>query len=213
MPKVGGSRSSGGGESRERVLLHPGPYLLALVFSQRKTGKSSGKRYLNCRFEVVGGRAKGVSFFDMISLDLNLPSTAKRWEMLSDACGVEEEFELGSWDEGNEREGDDNIRRLFRHVPFGAEVSQERDGQYINNRISRFIFRKAWRPEWAEWADQYLAAHPKQERPEDYQRGDPASNSPEDVGYPPDDGFGDSDEPGPPPPAADYSVDDDDIPF
>ena len=229
MPMVGGSDRGG---RRRDDLLAPGPYLLALVWFQRKTGRDSGRRYLRVKYQVIGGRAKGASFFDMISLDLSKPGTVTRWQIFSDAVGVQEPFELGSWEEDNEDEGDENLRRLFLRQPFGADVSKEKDGQYRNNRIQQFIFRKNWKDVWHEWAHEWQEAQAARSRraPEEGLE-DPEPNSPEDVGYTPaggdeysaGDGFRGGDEEfesaggadpdapaAPPPPFAD---DPDDIPF
>ncbi len=211
MARLGDRERSEGGGGRD--LLRPGTYLLALVWFQRREAKSgNGKQYLNCKFEVCGGRFMGKAFFTMVNLDLSRPGTVSRWQVWKDACGIEESgFELGG--DGNEeedQEGDDNIRRLFVGVPFAAEVRQETKGQYTNNDLGQFVFRKTWAEQWHVWADEWLAKRAARSRrpPESY-AGDPddaAEPAGGDEYQTDDDGFGD---PRPPPPPAD----DDDIPF
>lgn len=210
MARLGdrGRSSEGGG----RDLLRPGTYLLALVWFARRTAKGSGKPYLNCKFTVCGGRFAGKDFFTIVSLDLGKPGTVTRWQIWKDACGIEEsDFELGGeGDEELDAEGDENIRRLFMGVPFAAEVRQNTQGQYTNNELGQFVFRKNWHEQWHAWADEWLQkrAARSQRPPEDY-AGDPDDAEPEPAGgdeYQ-DDGFSEPNRP-PPPPA-----DDDDIPF
>lgn len=199
------------GPREQREALHPGQYLLALVWFGRKTSNNTGNRYLSCKFEVVGGRAKGQSFFSVMGLDLSKSGTVSRWQSYADACGVEGAFELGEYDEGTEDEGDQNIRALFLGVPFGAEVTKDYSGGYTNNGLGRYVFPRNWRPEWAEWANEYRQAREARStrRPED-DAGEPPSDA-----QPYDDGFGaGSDElPEAPPPALSYADEDDDIPF
>lgn len=219
MARLGdrGSRN----ESGERDLLRPGTYLLALVWFQRREARGSGKPYLNCKFEVCGGRLQGKSFFTMMSLDLSKPGTVTRWQIWKDACGIEESgFELGGWDdqgassEDQDAEGDDNIRRLFQGAPFAAEVRQSTQGQYTNNELGQFVFRKNWTDTWHAWADEWLQkrAARSQRAPEDYV-GD--ADEPEPAGGDTFDPYGSAEDDGfeqprrPPPPPAD----DDDIPF
>lgn len=209
MARLGdrGDRSEGGG----RDLLRPGTYLLALVWFARREAKTTGKPYLNCKFTVCGGRFAGKDFFTIISLDLSKPGTVTRWQIWKDACGITESgFELGGeGDEELDAEGDDNIRRLFLGAPFAAEVRQNTQGQYTNNELGQFVFRKNWHEQWHAWADEWLAkrAARSQRPPEDY-AGDP-DDAPEPAGGDEyhDDGFSEPNRP-PPPPA-----DDDDIPF
>ncbi len=222
MPRVGarGGPGGGGGGGRPRQLLRPGPYLLALASFQRKYGKASGNEYLSMRLKVVGGRSAGTSFFETFMVDLGKQGTLKRWEMYADACGIPKgtEFEVGSAADGTVEQGDEDILRLFRDVPFGAEVEIEYQGQYENNRLARFVFPKQWPAHWQSWADEYRAKQDARSRraPEDA-AGDPdaggddytpAGSDEYDRDPPPyDDGF---EEPArrPKPPA-----EDDDIPF
>lgn len=208
MPMVGGGDRGG---KRERELLRPGPYLIALVWFQRKTA-NNGNEYLNCKFQICGGQSQGKEFFSMMGLDVaNKPGIATRWEIWCNACNITERFELGTMTEDTDAEGDENIRRLFMGVPFACDVTKETRGQYTNNGIGQYIFPKNWRPQWHEWARDWVDARNARSRraPED-DLEDPAPA--DDYSYatpaPVDDGF----EPAPPPPPRAMD-EDDDIPF
>lgn len=208
MARIAPGRGGGGGQQE---LLHPGPYLLALVWFQRKTSKG-GNRYLSCKFEVCGGRFKGRGFFCPMGLDLSKPGTVSRWQMFADACGVTEEFELGEYDDDTETEGDRNIQRLFVGAPFGCEVTRETQGGYTNNGLGKFVFQKHWDQRWPQWADEYRAAREARSsrRPESDVPPAGGDELPADE-YQEDDPLDGSGPPAAPPPAA--FDDDDDIPF
>lgn len=224
MPRVGArSGGPGGGGGGQRKLLRPGPYLLALASFQRKYGKQSGNEYLSFRLKVVGGRNAGASFFETFMVDLSKPGTLKRWEMFADACGLPKgtEFEVGSAEDGTVEQGDEDIIRLFRDVPFGAEVEIEHSGQYENNKLSRFVFPKQWPAHWQSWAEEYRQKQNARSsrRPEDSMADPeapaddytPAGGDEYDRDPPPyeDDGFGGGAPAARRPPAGE----DDDIPF
>jgi len=160
MPKMGpGKGGSGSGGSST---VPAGDYMLALVWFKRQVGKDSGQDYLRCKWQVIGGRAKGKSFFANISCNLSKEGTVVRWQILMECCGVTEQFELGSTREGNDREGDDNITRLFMHKPIKARVKVETNGGYTNNDLQMLHFRKNWTDEdqaiALKWLDERSAA-------------------------------------------------------
>jgi hypothetical protein len=146
--------------------------------------------------------------------------------MYADACGIpkDTEFTVGSYADGDAEDGDADLRRVFRDVPFGAEVEVENsaDGRYENNRIGRFVFPKQWPAHWHAWAAEFKtkqqAYSSRQERPEDGLEDPepaddytPAGGDEYDREPPPayDDGFGDQPAGRRPKPPAE----DDDIPF
>lgn len=155
MPKMGPGKSGGGDYSA----LPAGRYVLAMVWLKRSVGKNTGNDYLRTKMEVCGGPAKGKGGFFNLSCDLTREGTVKRWEILMDCCGVDEEFEMGSTREGTEREGDADIKRLFFGKPFVAEVKRERNNDFESNDIEKFIFPKYWTPEEQEIADEWQAAY------------------------------------------------------
>ena len=106
-----------------------GDYLLILKNFKRKTGKDSGKPYLRAVFEVIHGPAKGATFFDSISLDVNNSGAMFRLSMLSEQCGSGP-FDLDS---------DDGIMEAIGRKPFKARVNREKSGEYINNGIQRYL--------------------------------------------------------------------------
>ena len=156
MPKLKPG-SSGGGDT---TVIPGGEYLLALVSFSRKQSKSSDSEYLRCKFEVCAGAHKGARFWSTMFLSLDKPGTVMRWNILMESCGVQEEFEVGSIREGNQAEGDANIRSLFVGKPFKAQVTRERSGEYENNDLEKLIFPRNWtehdRSLMGEWQTEYL---------------------------------------------------------
>ena len=153
MPKMGPGRR--GGSSGERTV-PASDYVIALTWFKRQVGKDSGQDYLRCKFEVCGGRLKKRSFFANMSCNISKEGTAMRWQVLMEVCGVTEEWEIGSTREGNAREGDENIRRLFMNKPFKARVKAERSGQYTNNDLDMILFPKSWTQEDRDIAQTWL---------------------------------------------------------
>lgn len=168
-----------GGETREPHRAIPaGRYPLGLVWFTRKQSKT-GNDFLRCKLEVCGGPLKGRAAYVMMSCDLSRDGTVKRWEILMESCGVNEEFELGSNREGTTKAGDANIRRLFVGKPFVAEIKRERNGDYEGNDLESLVFKKRWTPDevemMAEWAHEFQAEREKrrQSNPEDGVGGPP----------------------------------------
>ncbi len=96
-----------------------------------------------------------------LCVDLSTEGTVKRWNIWMEACGVEEEFEIGSTQEGTQQEGDDNIRTLFVGKPFVATVKLEKNGQYTNNDIQMIHYVRSWTPEQKDAMDVWLDAQEK----------------------------------------------------
>jgi hypothetical protein len=168
MPRLGpNSGGKGGGRRKEARVVPPGDYLLAMRWFQRRRAKDNTKDYLSAKFEVVAGRLKGESFFAMIQLNLAKQGNVTRWQIWQEAVGNKEEFELGDSGEGTDDEGDANIRRIFLHKPFAAEVVTDTQGRYTNNAIKLFHFRRKWKPQWETWAQEFLAAQAARGNPED----------------------------------------------
>ncbi len=172
MPKMGPGKGGSGSGGDNTVAA--GDYMLALVWFKRQIGKTSGNDYLRCRWQVIGGRTKGKSFFANISCDLSKEGTVVRWQILMESCGVTEQFELGSTNEGTAREGDANIERLFMNKPIKARVKVESNGGYTNNDLQMIHFRKNWTPEDEEVAAAWTS---KKGSPEDGYDDPPDSSS------------------------------------
>lgn len=154
MPRLGPG-SGGGGESETLPAMRT---ILALRSFKRQTAKGSGNEYLRCRWEVCTGKFERKAFFSNMSLDLSKEGTVNRWRILMEACGVDEEFELGSRKEGTEGEGDENIRRLFLKRPFVATIKVEINGQYRNNDIELIHYKRTWTAEEVEEIERWLDA-------------------------------------------------------
>ncbi len=156
MPKLG--PNSGGGDDAPKSL-PGGRYVLAMTALKRNRSKTSGNDYLRTKLEVCSGPAKGSAAWVNLSCDLSREGTVRRWQILMDSCGVADEFEIGSTSEGNDREGDKNIRDRFFGKPFVAELKRERREDFESNDIDKFIFPKYWTDEEreviAEWAFEY----------------------------------------------------------
>jgi len=156
MPRLGPGSGGGGGDSTP---VPSGEYIVVLRSFKRQVGKTGQrKEYLRCRWEIIAGKCRGKSFFSNMALDVTVEGTANRWRILMEACGVDEEFELGSMKEGTQDEGDDNIRRLFVKKPFVATVKVERNGQYTNNDLERIHYRRLWTEEQTNEIEAYLDA-------------------------------------------------------
>lgn len=172
-----------------------GMFILGFQSFKRRRTKDNTKDYLNVKLQVANpGAVNGKSFFTTLSLDLSKNGAIVRWNILCKQCRVNEEFELGSSDDGTAEEGDANIRRLFLGRAFKAEVGVTKSGQYTNNEVTRLIdpdqYSDRDREIIAEWERKYA------------EKGD-------NFGPPPDDrpsGGGDSY-------FDDRAPDDDDIPF
>lgn len=172
MPRIGPGSGAGGGTSEA---LNAGDYVLAMVALTRRQGRDSGKQYLSCKWEVVAGRSKGASFWDMLGLDVTQPGTVTRWNLLFEACGVTEEFELGELGDDSGRQGDADIRRLFFKRAFVGRVSKERNGDYTNNRIDRVIPRRQWTQEQTDQIFEYITEQDAERDPEEL-AGDPGDD-------------------------------------
>lgn len=162
MPRIGPGSGGGGGSSEA---LPADDYVLAMVALSRKISRN-GAEYLSCKWEVVAGQLKGSGFWSGLMLDLSKQGTVTRWQLLIEACGITEDFELGSGEEGTAREGDDNVRRLFFRKPFVARVSRERNGDYTNNTIERVIPRRLWTQQQTDQIFGYITDHESQQDPE-----------------------------------------------
>lgn len=143
-------------------------YILGLTWFNRRQAKTSGKDYLSVKVEVASGPQKGSGFFTAMSLDLSKAGAVKRWQLLCEALGIEEQFELGDSHEGTAEEGDENIRRLFVGRAFKAEVGVSKNGQYVNNEIKSYAYPRqytdkdreaiaAWEAEWKAKKDDFGA--------------------------------------------------------
>ena len=182
MPKLGPGTGGGGeGNGPRAVVVPPNDYVIALRWFQRKRAKESGKDYLSGRWEICGGPNEGKQFFANLSLDLSKKGTVTRWQILIEALGIEETFELGDSDEGTAREGDRNIARLFKNKPFAAEVDKTRDGQYDNNGLKQIHFLRKYTPEWLAICDVWRDKLAEEGDPEDY-AGDPPDSEPDNMG-------------------------------
>ena len=102
MPKLGPSSQSGGdgGGGSE---IPAGEYIIALKSFKRSVGKSSGKEYLRCTWVICAGPLEGKRFYSNVSLDLSTEGSVNRWRIWMEACGVDDEFELGSAADGTQR--------------------------------------------------------------------------------------------------------------
>lgn len=157
MPKLGPSGGgSGGGGSSEAV--PAGEYIIALKSFKRAVGRDSGKEYLRCRWVVCAGPLEGKSFWSNVSCNFSTEGTVNRWRIWMEACGVDQEFEVGSIKEGTEAEGDRNIRELFKNKPFKVTVKVEKSGQYINNDIQMIHYVRSWTEEDKRQMDLWLDA-------------------------------------------------------
>lgn len=106
-----------------------GDYLLIIKNFQRRTGKASSKPYLRTCFEVIHGPAKGKTFFDSMSIDMDNGGAMARLSMLA------EQVDSGAFD----LDSDAEIKQALVRKPFKARVSREVNGQYVNNGISRYL--------------------------------------------------------------------------
>lgn len=159
MPKFDPKDNAGSGSNAE--IVPAGRYGLALVWFTRRTSRA-GTDYLSVKYEITDGPMKGKSFFSMIGLDLSQNGTRVRWSLLCQVCGVQEEFELGSSNDGTAAEGDENIARLFKFKPFRGEVTVEKNGEYTNNTVARIIKSENWtrqeRDLMAQWETEQAEA-------------------------------------------------------
>ena len=139
-------------------LLPPGRYVVAMVWFKRKESRNGGGEFLNCKFEVCG---RGVKFFDFLSLDVLGPygaETATRWQTYMNAVNHLEEFELGSFAEGTNEEGDQNIREIFMGQPFAAQLGHKTWNGDTNLKISRrFPLEEDELAIASEWRENYEA--------------------------------------------------------
>lgn len=131
--------------------LPAGTYLIAMISYERKQSKQ-GKPYLRAKFAVAAGRAKGKTFYSSVSIDMGNDGAMSRLSLYCQAVGVTEAFDLDS---------DRAIERALLGKPFGAQVTQEQSGQYVNNDIKRFVLElppamvqagEAW---WQDWINKH----------------------------------------------------------
>lgn len=138
--------------------LPPGPYLLALVYCERKRGRDSGNEYLRCRFVVCSGPKKGQGFFCNWGLDVSKAGCLRRWELWMEQVGCDEELDTDS---------DRMIAKNFKGKPFKAEIKTTQRGEYTNTDIARLVYPRLytardhlaiaeWDKEWRErgWEQQ-----------------------------------------------------------
>jgi len=110
--------------------LGAGRYLIALAQFERKTARASGAPYMRCRFKVIHGPRKGVSFFTSVSLDTTKSGAMVRLQRWCHAVGVTEAFDLDS---------DAAFGRAFMAKAFRAQVKTVQSGEYTNNEIERYL--------------------------------------------------------------------------
>lgn len=152
MPRFGPKSGGGGGDNT----LPAGDYIIALKGFERKKAKGTGNEYLRCRWQVCAGQLKKRTFFSNMSLNLEIEGTANRWRIFMEACGVEEEIELGSYAERNVDEGDENIREYFLNRPFKVTLKREQNGQYVNNDIKMIHYVRSWTDDDKAAMDRWL---------------------------------------------------------
>lgn len=127
--------------------LAAGTYLVAMTKFERKESKA-GTSYLRATYKVVGGRAKGATFFSSVGLDVSKPGTANRLGLYCKAVGVGKAFDL---------DDDRQIAAAFLGKPFKAKINQTTNGNYVNNDIERYVLEltsdeadaaETWRADW-----------------------------------------------------------------
>ena len=131
-------------------LLRAGEYLLALVWFDRRTSRQ-GNDYLQCRFVIASGPAKGRGFFCPWSLNTTNRGTQQRWAIWMEQVGCDQEINL---------DDDMAIRAAFKGKPFKAEVSLRTRNGYEENDLHRLIYPRlygdldradieTWNAEWS----------------------------------------------------------------
>lgn len=137
MTRFNPSDSTGGGGGRGEGDRGDGPrdvppndYLLAMVGFSVRTGRKSGKPYLNARYRVIHGEQEGAEFYSSLGIDTTNHNIANRLGVFCRCIGQEDEFDL-------EDKGD--LMRVFIGKPFKAKVSRKEQNQYINNDVERYI--------------------------------------------------------------------------
>lgn len=176
MPRIGGrpaDQQQGTGQRAE--LVPPGRYVISLASFNRRQAKNAPTDYLNGKWTVHTAPIDGRQFWAMLNMDFSKNGTVVRWQMLIEAIGIEEEFEIGASSEGTAREGDRNIARLIRHQPFVALIDKTRDGQYWNNGIQQIIPQRQWTDAEVELVNDLVDKLEQQREatgnPEDYAGG------------------------------------------
>lgn len=162
MPRLG--PSGGGGDEKPEI--PAGEYIIALRSFRRKVGKNSGQDYLNCRWVICAGPLEGKVFYSSMSLDLSKEGAVNRLRIWMEACGVKDEFEIGSTAEQTAQEGDQNIRELFVGQPFVVTVKVERNGQYTNHDIEKIHYVRLWTDHQKAAMDIWLEAQQNAGQPE-----------------------------------------------
>jgi hypothetical protein len=150
-------------------------YVISLGSFERRHGKS-GTEFLGASFEVWGPRYARRRFYSSLFLNVEKEGTRKRWEVMLEAVGCSEEFELGSAAEDNAAEGDRNIARNLKGKPFVAEIEHEKSGEYTNINLKSIWFR-------SRWTDEHKRIIAERGNPEDSFQGefaDDALDSPPD---------------------------------
>lgn len=107
----------------------PGTYLLALTSYERKVGKSSGKPYLRCRYQIIDGPAKGESFFSNLGIDVANRGAMFRLKLMAEAVGLTQAFDL---------DDDRAFNDAFVNKPFKALLKSQRNGDFVNTEIDRY---------------------------------------------------------------------------
>lgn len=132
--------------------LPAGRYLMVLEHIERKRGKESGRPYIRGRYRIIHGPLKGRTFFSSIGIDLSQDGTAGRLSAFCAAIGLRERFNI---------EDDNSLRRAWLNRPFKAEISQKKNGNYVNNDIRKYAIdekdaSKAEREFMASWRAEFL---------------------------------------------------------
>lgn len=177
MPKLGPGDGGGGSGGSESV--PAGEYIIALKSFQRKVSQNKNE-YLRCRWVICAGPLEGKAFWTNVSCNFSTEGTVSRWRIWMEACGVDQEFEVGSIKEGTQSEGDQNIRELFRNKPFKVTVKVEKNGNYTNNDIQMIHYVRSWTQADKDAMDVWLDALDKAGQPggpQDDDGGAPAGGS------------------------------------
>lgn len=151
-----GPKSGGGGDGEPTI--PPGEYVIALKSFRRQRGKTSGKEFLRCSWVICAGPLEGKRLFTNVSMNLDTEGSVNRWRIWMEVCGVTEEIELGSIDEGTQAEGDANIKEHFEGVPFVVTIKVEKNGAYTNHDIERIHYVRLWTDSQKADMDRWLDA-------------------------------------------------------
>lgn len=123
-PKKHGGGSGGG----DAEVLAAGEYLVAMVWLKRAQGRNGD--YLRAKYQVCAGPHAGKTFFANVGLNVENEGTAGRLSVYCTCIGQTEAFDLKS---------DRSLQKVFLGKPFKARVKVEKNGQYTNNDIERYV--------------------------------------------------------------------------